>query len=99
MGVYILLCMSTIELNGIAVWIYIGWEFLERHLCNTYYRYWLHFACRELLAVGYVEILILHHSVCVLCLFLESKCQHGRAYIGQCLIRVYTQAALNNVFK
>jgi hypothetical protein len=54
----------------------------------------MHFACRELLGVGYVEILILYHSMYVLCLFLESKCQHGRAYIGQCLIRVYTQAAL-----
>jgi hypothetical protein len=61
--------------------------------------YCIHFACRELLGVGYVEILILHHSLCVLCLFLASKCQHGRAYIGQCLIRVYTQAALNNVFQ
>jgi len=54
----------------------------------------MRFACSESLGVGYVEILILHLSVCVLCLLLAYKCQHVSAYIGQCLIRVYTQAAL-----
>jgi len=29
----------------------------------------MHFTCRELLGVGYVEILILHHSVCVCAIF------------------------------
>ena len=51
-------------LSECTLWLRIlGQVFVQYMLCVM-----MGFACSELLGVGYVEILILHVSVCVVCL-------------------------------